>query len=118
MTKKQKMSNINYKYGDIIQVNINEVTSIDDSLSVELTFFTHKRPHIGGTTMVTAYLTISKGADSEEIRLSQFGKEGKSRSEDGLTEEERFTSVLWKEYKFQLVKISYSHFIEIIVYKN
>ncbi|NMH87088.1 hypothetical protein [Flavivirga algicola] len=112
------MHKINYKYGEVIKLNINEVTLVNDTFSIELTYFTHKRPYIGGATKVMTSLTISKDNEYEEIFLSEHGVEGKSKSEDGLSKAERFSSVLWKGYKFQLEKIDYNEYIEIKIFKK
>jgi hypothetical protein len=70
---------------------------------------------VGGPTKATAYLTISSGKLSEEITLSIHGIEGKSKSEDNLTDAERYDSLSWKEYELQLKSFSYDQSIEIIV---
>ncbi|MDO5988098.1 hypothetical protein Q4Q39_11845 [Flavivirga amylovorans] len=115
------MNKTNYKYGDIIELNINEVIPIDDSLSLELTYFTHKRPRVGGSTKATATVVASKNTISKDIYLSVRGINGKSEYKDGLSKAERFPPVIWEGYKFQLVerfKSNYGKSIKIIVLKK
>ena len=117
-TDNQNMHKINYKYGERIELKIDEVVIIDDSLSLKVTNFTHKRPYVGGSTMATVYVTASKNKVSEEILLSVKGKEGKSIAEDGLSKEERFSTVVWEGYIFQLEKFDYDTSIEVIILKE
>ena len=115
------MNKSNYKYGNIIELKINEDVTIDNSLLIKLTYFTHKRPRIGGSTQATATLIVTKDNTLGEINLSVRGIQGKSESEDGLSEEERFRPVLWKGYKFQLAErfgSNYGESIRVIILKD
>jgi hypothetical protein len=114
-TNGKKMNKVNFKYGEIVELKLNEKVHIENSLSVILTSFSHKRPYVGGPTKATAYLTISSGKLSEEIMLSIHGIEGKSKSEDNITDAERYDSLSWKEYDLQLKSFNYDQSIEIIV---
>ncbi len=61
---------------------------------------------------------ISKGELSEKITLSVHGVQGKSKSEDGLTESERYSCLTWNEYLFQLKDYAYGDSAEIVVIKK
>jgi hypothetical protein len=108
----------NNQFGELFELKINEKVHFEDSLTILLTSFSHKRPYIGGPTKATAYLSLSKGDVSEEITLSVHGVEGKSESEDGLSDLERYDSMSWMEYKFQLKSLHYDESIKIIISKK
>ncbi|TEW52336.1 hypothetical protein [Psychromonas algicola] len=115
----KNMNKINYKYGDIVELSINETIAIDEFLSAEVTYFTHKRPYVGGPTKAIVTLDLSKNEKSEEIYLCVNGREGKSEFEDGLSEVERFPPTIWKDYTFQLSeKFNYGKSIKVIVTRN
>jgi len=113
------MNKINYKYGDIIELNINETIAIDEFLSAEVTYFSHKRTYVGDPTREIVTLELSKNEQSEEIYLYVNGTEGKSEFEDELSEAERFPLVIWKDYTFQLSeRFDYGKSIKVIVTRN
>jgi hypothetical protein len=117
-SNEQKMTNANFKYGVITELKINEEVCFDDSLKILLTSFSHKRPYTGGPTKATAYLTLSKANLTKEITLSVHGVDGKSESEDSLSDSERYDSLLWNAYEFQLKSFNYDTSIEIIISKT
>ncbi len=116
--EKQKMLNQNFQYGVIVELKINEKLHFEDSLSISLTEFSHKRPYIGGPTKATAYLSLFKGDIHEEIMLSIHGIEGESKSSDGLSDSERYDSLVWMEYEFQLKNFDYDKSVKIIISKK
>lgn len=105
------MANSNLKYGEIIKLAINEKGYFDDSLSIELTSFSHKRPYTGGPTKATAYINLSKNNVDQKILLSVHATDGKPDSE-------RYDSLLWEKYEFQLMSFNYDQDIEVIVRKR
>lgn len=116
--KKRVFEKRAYNYGDTITLNINEITPIND-IFLEVIFFRHKRPFVGGGTHATADLIVSDGVTSKRISLSVRGVQGKSELEDGLSKKERFSSVTWKEYTIELVKkFNYGKSIEVVVLKD
>ena len=118
ITASETMISSKYKFGVASKLNINEKVYFDDSLSIILTSFSHKRPYTGGATKATAYLSLSKDKESGDIMLSVHGIDGKSKSDDGLSDSDRYDSLIWKEYKFQLKSFDYDNSIEIIVSKR
>ncbi|MES2284621.1 MAG: hypothetical protein V4547_02955 [Bacteroidota bacterium] len=100
-----------FKFNKSVQIKMNEEVHFEDSLTVLLTSFSHKRPYVGGPTKATAYLTVFKGAFSESIMLSIHGTEGKS-------DIEYFDTLIWKEYTFELKKFDYDTAVEVIVSKT
>ncbi len=107
------MTDSNLKYGEIVKLIINEKSCFDDSLSITLTSFSHKRPRTGGPTKATAYLTLSKNDIDEEILLSVHGTES-----EGKANFERYDSLSWKEYEFRLSCFKYDQYIEVIITKR
>lgn len=83
----------------------------EDSLSVLLTSFSHKRPYIGGPTQATAYLTLSKNNVSEEIMLSIYGTQG-------INGIESYDTLDTDNYIFNLKSFNYDTSIELVVSKK
>lgn len=106
------------KYGEVVELKLNEKLRFEDSLEISLTAFSHKRPYTGGPTKATAHLAISKHAVSDEIAVSVYGVAGKSESEDGLADANRYDSLVWMEYHFQLKRFDYDQSIQITVSKT
>jgi len=117
-SKTQKMSNQNSKYGVIIELKINKILHFEDSLTISIIWFSHKKPYLGGPTKAMARLSISKGDTIKEVELSVHGIQGKSESEDGLSDFERYDSLVWMEYEFQLKKLEYDKAIHLVVSKK
>ncbi|MHC5037877.1 MAG: hypothetical protein ACYTHM_11230 [Planctomycetota bacterium] len=109
---------MSFGYGVLYELGIGEEVRFDDGLSIRLTSFSHKRPYIGGPTKATAYLHLSKGDDSGELLLSIHGIQGKSSSEDGLSDRERYDKKSWNEYEFQLREFKYDKSIKVIIEKQ
>lgn len=106
-----KMAPQIFKLNMSVQINMKEEVHFEDSLTVLLTSFSHKRPFVGGPTKATAYLTVVKDALSENIMLSIHGTEGKS-------DIEHLDTLVWKEYTFELKKFNYDTSVDIIISKN
>jgi len=106
-----KMAPQNFKLNKSVQINMKEEVHFEDSLTVLLTSFSHKRPFVGGPTKATAYLTVIKDALSENIMLSIHGTEGKA-------DIEYFDTLVWKEYTFELKKFNYDTSVDIIISKK
>ena len=100
-----------FTFNKSVQIKMNEDVHFEDSLTVLLTSFSHKRPYVGGPTKATAYLTVFKGELSESITLSIHGTEGKS-------DIERFDMLIWKEYTFELLEFNYDTSVDIIISKH
>ena len=92
----------------VVQLKLKETIVVNDSLSINLTGFSHKFPYKDGPTKETAYLTISTPDISEEITLSIHGTEGKSEIEE-------YDSLIWKAYTFQLTKFDYENSITLLI---
>ncbi len=107
-TNNNQVENTNLKYGATVLLEIDKKAYFDDGLAVVLTSFSHKRPYTGGPTKATAYITLSKDQIIEEIKLSVHGTEGK-------TNDEKYDTLRWKEYQFQLKGIQYDKSIELVV---
>ena len=108
---------INVKYDEQFVLMMKETVQFNDSLTLTLTDFSHKRPYRGGPTKATAYITVEKDGIQEEITLSIHGREGKSPENDGLNESERYDTLQWNEYVFKLKEFLYDRSIELIVDK-
>lgn len=100
------------KFNTSVEIKMKETAYFADSLEVQLNYFSHKRPFVGGPTKATAYCTISKGNITEEIMLSIHGTEGKS----GIEAYDKIED--WHGYKFELKEFNYDSSIHIIVSKN
>ena len=116
-TKPPTKAQTSLVYGSTVELEVHEKVQYDDGLSIVLRSFSHKKPSPGGPTKATAYLSLAKGTDSGEIRLSIHGVEGKSPAEDGLSDSQRYGMSQWNEYKFELKRFSYGRSIEIKVHK-
>ncbi len=106
-----KMDTEIFKLNKSVQIKMNEEVHFEDSLTVLLTSFSHKRPYVGGPTKATAYFTVSKGNITERLGLSIGGTEGKS----GI---ESYETIIWNEYTFELKQFNYDTAIEVIVSKT
>lgn len=107
-----------YLKSEVKILNIKEKVKIDKDLSIMLDYFSHKRPYRGGPTKATAYILIYSGNKTDEISLSVHGIQGKTSKNDGLSESERFDTIVWKGYKFQLKKFDYGRSIGVIISKK
>ena len=100
----------NDKKSTEIVLKLNVKTVFEDSLSITLNSFSHKRPLKGGPTKATAYLTVSKGNFTEKISLSVHGREGKTGNEE-------YDSLEWNDYIFELKELKYSESIRLKIDK-
>lgn len=92
---------------------------IDHIFSAKLTYFTHKRPYLNGPTKATATLHIIKNNKViDEINLSIHGIQGKTQKEDGLSEKDRYSLVIWNNYLFQLTDFKYGESISVNISKK
>ena len=107
----------NLKYDEQFELIIKDTVRFNDGLALTLTYFSHKRPYRGGPTKATAYITVENDSIQEEITLSIHGREGKSEENDGLDDSERYETLQWNEYVFQLKEFTYDRSIELIVDK-
>ena len=105
------MTNSNLKYGEVVKLNIKEKEYFEDSLSIELTAFSHKHPFTGGPTKATAYLNLTKDNVVDQISLSVHGISDKP-------EIEKFDFLTLKEYEFQLKSFNYDKYIEVVISKR
>ncbi len=108
---------INATYEKLFELKINEEVHFEDSLSILLTAFSHKRAHVDGPTKATAYLTISKNNMSENVMLSVHRTQSKSKNGDKLNLE-HYDLLYWKEYFIEMKDFHYDQSIEIIVNKK
>ncbi len=106
------------KFGKVVKLKMNKIVYFDDSLTIKLTHFSHKRSYAGGPTKATAYLSISKDTLVDDVTVSIHGVEGKSRVNDGLSKADRYDSIVWGEYEIQLRKFEYDKSIKIYVLRN
>lgn len=106
------------KMSEITLLKINEPLQFNKELTIELTNFTHKRPYTGGPTKATAYLTVTQGKHREEVLLSEHGIQGKTPQNDGLTEQQRYSTITWQGYRFQLKTFKYDESIGVIITKQ
>jgi hypothetical protein len=100
------------KYGEQLELKLGEPVMLPDDLTLSLREFTHKRPWIGGATKATATVALSKHQLTDIISLSVHGVEGKE------SEPDRFDTITWQGYQFQLKKFVYDSSIELIVVKT
>lgn len=117
-TDNQTMTTSTYTFGKVIELKMKETITIEDSLTLQLTYFTHKRPYVGGSTMATASIVATKNGIQGDIRLSVRGVEGKSAEEDGLSDSDRYSTQVWEGYEFQLKEFYYDKSLKIIVIRN
>lgn len=103
------------RYGEIVEIKMNEALQFEDTLTVSLTAFSHKKPITGGPTKATAYLSLSHGDVREQITLSVHGVEGKPASDTGA---QHYDAADWNNYQFQLKSFNYDKSIKIIVFKK
>ena len=106
-----KKAETRLEYGIINELKIKTPALYKDSLAITLNSFSHKKPHPGGPTKATAYLSVTKQGVTEQITLSVHGTEGKSEFED-------FDILVWKEYVFQLKKFDYDVSISLVISKK
>ncbi|OEK08732.1 hypothetical protein A8C32_00175 [Flavivirga aquatica] len=103
----------------VLKLDLNKKEYVNDSLSLLLTRFSHKpSPEIGQAERGTAHLSLFQDNNYYEIMLSEHGISGIPRTKDGLSEMERYDSIIWKEYIIQLKKISYDKSIEVTLSKK
>ncbi|MBW1296862.1 hypothetical protein [Aquimarina litoralis] len=105
-----KMQKNKYTLGDVLLLKLNEEIQICDSLSIKLTYFTHKRPFNNGPTKATAILSLTTATNSSEIGLSIHGRLGQS--------EVRYDSKFWNGYEFRLTDFAYDDYIKVIIEKR
>ncbi|MGL1887695.1 MAG: hypothetical protein OCD76_14355 [Reichenbachiella sp.] len=104
---------------NLIQLELNVKTEINDSLSIVLTRFSHKNPIEDGQRSIgSAHLILFQGDKEYEVMISMFGVRGKPISEDGLSDNERYQSIIWNEYTVQLKNFSYDQSIGVFITKT
>ena len=113
-----KAERVHAEYGAMVQLRIRKQIHYSDGLSIVLRAFSHKKPSPGGPTKASAYLALSKGSESGEVRLSIHGVDGKSTATDGLSDRQRYSGDQWGNYQFQLKSFSYGKMVEVIVRKK
>ncbi len=96
-----------------ITVHLSEKVSVNDSLSIFLESFSHKRPMKGGPTKSTAHLVVSKEGHAVKISLSKHGIEGKTEECDGVSENERYDTINCFGYTIKLRELVYNQSITI-----
>lgn len=99
------------RMGTIIPIKLNEQVKIDESLSVKLIDFSHKRPMIGGPTKATAYIVLLSNGETVERSLSKHG----IQDQPEIVE---YDSIDWEKYVIELNNLKYNHSIEIIITSN
>lgn len=101
-----------YPFGKEFELKLNDTVHLTDSLSVMLTSFSHKHTMTGGPTKATAYLTVSMKGESDTIQLSVHGVQYQSDQLD------KYDSLKWKGYEFNLTKFHYDRSIELMIIKE
>ena len=108
----------NSPFGIPVELKINEELCFEDGLRVKLNSFSHKHPFTGGPTKAMADLSFSKGDLQDEKTLSVHAIAGLSEAEDGLSTSQRYDTLSWHGYEFQLVHFDYDRSISILVSKK
>ncbi len=104
---------------NVLKLDINKKENLNNSLSLLLTRFSHKpSPEIGQAEKATAHLSLFQDNNYYEIMLSEHEIAGTPKNEDGISNIERYDSLIWKEYFIQLKNISYDKSIEIAISKK
>ncbi len=103
----------------ILKLDLNKKENVNDSLSILLTRFSHKpSPELGQAETATAHLSLFQDNKYYEIILSEHGIAGTPKNEDGLSNIERYDSIIWKGYFIQLKNINYDKSIEVVISKK
>ncbi|KAJ3429807.1 hypothetical protein M0813_20171 [Anaeramoeba flamelloides] len=105
------------EYGTKARLNKKAKVTFTDGMSATLRSFSHKRPMKGGPTKATSYIDVTKEELTSTLNLSIHGIQGKSKEEDGLTDEMRYDTMDWQGYRFQLKDFSYDSYIDVVVSK-
>lgn len=109
---------MNVPHGKLVELKMNMPVIFEDSLTLTLTSFSHKHAMTGGPTKATAYVTVMKEGQSDEIMLSVHGTENKVKNENGQVVFEEYDTIIWKDYKIDLQHFSYDDAISIVVSKK
>ncbi|QCE43050.1 hypothetical protein [Psychroserpens sp. NJDZ02] len=94
---------------DITNLVLNTKTEIDNSISIELTRFSHKIA-ISQASLASCHLIIFQEEKKYELMLSMY------QSADGI--EKEYESINWNEYTIQLKHINYNESIDVVIIKN
>lgn len=112
------MLNSKSQYGVVVTLNLNEQLCFEDSLTIQLTSFSHKRPYSGGPTKASAYLSLSCGNIHKELLFSVHGIDGSSQLGEEHSNVDKYDSIGWMEYEFHLKGFEYDRSIKIIVFRK
>lgn len=101
----QRMQKKNYKYGEDIELKINENFITEDNMSIKLDHFINKRVFPGQPSEARVILMVSKGSKKTSLTFSVVD------GNDNVLE-------FWNGYKFQLKRMNYEESIKIVITKN
>ena len=103
-----------FSVGERVRINKNKPVKIGE-LILEVAYFSHKRPEVGGDTHAWADVKVLQNGLEEYLRLGVRGVEGKSMEEDGFTDETRYSKVVLNGVVITLVDFQYDKYIEVVV---
>ncbi|PCI00359.1 MAG: hypothetical protein COB81_09005 [Flavobacteriaceae bacterium] len=98
---------------EITNLVLNTKIEIDNSLSIELTRFSHKKATSDKQASVaSAHLIFFQGEREYELMISIY------ESADSISYEKEYESIHWNEYTVKLKHISYNESIDVVITKN
>ncbi|GGG44344.1 hypothetical protein [Bizionia arctica] len=98
---------------DITNLVLNTKTEIDNSLSIELTGFSHKNAiNDAQAYVVSGHLTFFQGEKEYELMISMY------ENTDRISNEKEYDTIHWKQYTIELMHLSYDESIDVVITKN
>ncbi|MDW5290797.1 hypothetical protein [Formosa sp. PL04] len=98
---------------NITNLELNTKTEIDNSLSIELTGFSHKNAISEKQAyVISGHLIFFQGEKEYELMISMY------ESTDKIYDEKEYESINWKRYTIKLIHISYNESIDVVITKN
>jgi len=89
------------KSTNMITLQLHKKADFNNTLSLELKSFSHKRPKTGGPTKATANIAVSKDGKSETVELSVHGTEGEK-------DDKTYDEIEWGNYSIKLLDLQYN----------
>lgn len=98
---------------DTISLILNKKTTIDNSLSIVLTRFSHKNAISDKEASISSsHLIFFQGKKEYKLVISMY------ESADRISYEKEYESINWKEYTIKLKSLNYDQSIDVIITKT